>query len=402
LATEGNAATESGNSSTDNSLDLTRGFLPPVDPLTRLPKAFARWDELGLELPKLLATGRASWAIDQLPPLDPSDLSWPGLDRAMVVLSFLGHAYVWETWRDRPRQRIPRGLAVPWHRVATRLGRPPVLSYASYALHNWRQLDPTGPIDLGNLCLLQNFLGGLDEEWFVAVHVAIEARAAPLTTIVPAAQQAATDGDLAALARCLGQIAAILEQLIVTLQRMPENCDPYIYYHRVRPYIHGFTQHPVVYEGVADYGGKPQRFHGETGAQSSIIPLLDATLSITHAPDELTEYLEAMQRYMPPRHRAFLKSIGAGPSIREFVRAAGDAGLVDVYDECLRLVGEFRSQHLEFAATYIQRQGERGANSTLYGTGGTPFLPYLKKHRDETRQAMSQSAKGLTPNDSSG
>ena len=33
------------------------------------------------------------------------------------------------------------------------------------------------PIELGNIALLQNFLGGMDEEWFILVHVDIEARA---------------------------------------------------------------------------------------------------------------------------------------------------------------------------------------------------------------------------------
>ena len=62
--------------------------------------------------------------------------------------------------------------------LAERLGRPPVLSYASYALDNWRRIDPDGPVALGNLALLQNFLGGADEDWFILVHVEIEARAA--------------------------------------------------------------------------------------------------------------------------------------------------------------------------------------------------------------------------------
>jgi indoleamine 2,3-dioxygenase len=398
-AMKGNAATASETASADRgslSFDLERGFLPAVDPCHKLPPAFARWDKLGGELPKLLAAGQAGRAIEALRPLDPSDLAGSSLNRAMVVLSFLGHAYVWETWREKPRDRIPRGVAVPWQVVATRLGRPPVLSYASYALDNWRRLEAEGPIELGNIALLQNFLGGLDEEWFVAVHVAIEARAAMLTRAIPSAQRAVAMGDATMLVGQLGSIVETLDQIVAILKRMPENCDPYIYYHRVRPFIHGFTNHPVVYEGVAAFGGQPQRFHGETGAQSSIIPLLDAALGIRHAPDELTVYLEAMKRYMPPSHRAFLGSVEAGPSIRAFVQSAGDAALVDLYDECLRLIGEFRSQHLEFAATYIHRQGKRGANSTRYGTGGTPFMPYLKKHRDETRQVMSRPSAGLT------
>ena len=42
--------------------------------------------------------------------------------------------------------------------------------------------------------------------------------------------------------------------------RMPERCDPYIYFNRVRPYIHGWANHPalpagMLYEGIDEYGG---------------------------------------------------------------------------------------------------------------------------------------------------
>jgi indoleamine 2,3-dioxygenase len=322
--------------------------------------------------------------------LDPANLTGSALDRAMVLLSFLGHAYIWENWQDAPRTRIPKGLAVPWSAVAVRLGRPPVLSYASYALDNWRRLNPSEPVDLGNFALLHNFLGGLDEEWFVAVHVAIESHAATLVQVVPVAQQAVADGDAPSLNAQLARAAVTLQEIVSTLARMPECCDPYVYYHRVRPYIHGFTNHPVVYEGVDAFGGMPQRFHGETGAQSAIVPLLDAALGIQHAPDELTAYLHAMRDYMPPAHRVFLRSVENGPSIRDFVYEVGGSS-IQLYDECVHLVGEFRSLHLEFAATYIHRQAERGTNSTHYGTGGTPFMAYLKKHRDETNATVSRT-----------
>src|SRR5262249_38266250 len=131
-----------------------------------------------------------------------------------------------------------------------------------------------------------------------------------------------------------------------------------------------------------------QTFHGETGAQSSIIPCLDAALGIRHRSDELRVYLMAMHQYMPRAHVRFLAGLESRSDvIRSFVSSSADRSLREVYDTCVGLVEAFRSTHLEYAARYIQKQASVGANSTAYGTGGTPFMRYLKKHRDETRLA---------------
>jgi indoleamine 2,3-dioxygenase len=363
-----------------------RGFLPTTDPLQVLPSGYSAWDEVGRDLPKLLAAGRARTVLEHLPILDADGLPDEAVHRAMLLLSFFGHAYVHQTWRTASAQRLPSVLARPWAQVARRLGRPPVLSYASYALDNWRRLDPHGPIALGNLVLLQNFLGGLDEEWFVTVHVEIEAEAAAALVALPLAQQAAASANRPALEATLAAVVASMGRMHQTLQRMPENCDPYIYYNRVRPFIHGWQQAPVVYEGVAEYEEAPQTFYGETGAQSTVVPCLDAVLGIGHQPDELRTYLRGMRTYMPPPHVAFLDRLEEGPSVRAFVAGADDTELRGVYDAAVAGVEAFRSTHLEYAARYIQKQAQVGVNSTVYGTGGTPFMRYLKKHRDETRR----------------
>jgi len=187
-----------------------------------------------------------------------------------------------------------------------------------------------------------------------------------------------------------------LERMYQTLLRMPECCDPYIYYNRVRPYLHGWKDNPalphgVTYQGVAEYAGQPQRFRGETGAQSSIVPTLDAALGITHKDDPLRPYLLEMRDYMPPEHRAFIAAVEAGPSIRNYVleHRGERPSLRDAYNDCVRWTASFRSTHLEYAAAYIHQQSQRGrSNPTSVGTGGTPFLPYLKKHRDETAEHL--------------
>ena len=88
-----------------------RGFLPRPDPLMRLPREFAPWEELARELPKLLAAGRFRGAAEGLPVLDAGGITGAEAERAMVLLSFFGHAYVWG--EASPAGRIPAAIGVP-------------------------------------------------------------------------------------------------------------------------------------------------------------------------------------------------------------------------------------------------------------------------------------------------
>ena len=372
-------------------IDEHRGYLPPADPLRELPPALAVWDEIAYDLPKLLVSGRIRTFLRNIPLIDPTPhLSTPAQwRRAMQALSYIGHAYVWG--EPAPPSTLPANIALPWYTIAQHLGRPPVLSYASYALDNWRRLEPEGPITLDNIALIQNFLAGLDEEWFILIHVAIEAAAAPALRALPPLVKAVSEENSTAAYEALSTITQALEEMYRLLLRMPEKCDPYIYYHRVRPYIHGWKNNPalpegLVYEGVEAYDGKPQQFRGETGAQSGIIPALDAALGITHADDPLRAYLREMLDYMPPAHRQFILDLETYDIARR--RAFFRQNLLrDLYNSCLHWIERFRSLHLEYAATYIARQHQASvANPTEVGTGGTPFMPYLAKHRDETAQ----------------
>jgi len=376
-------------------INLERGFLPSPDPLDRLPGEFAAWEAAARELPKLLVTGRVRALIERLPVLDAQRLAQDReRRRAMLLLSFLGHAYVWG--EKTTTVRLPACIAVPWYEVSRQLGRPPVLSYASYALDNWRRVDSKSPIALGNIVLQQNFLGGQDEEWFILVHVGIEARAGPLLAAILNAQRAVAGEQPEELEKQLLAMANTIEEIHEILLRMAEHCDPYIYYHRVRPYLHGWSNHPalpqgLVYEGVDAYRGRPQQFRGETGAQSSLVPSLDAALGIAHREDMLNRYLVEMRHYMPPAHRTFIESVEQGSSIRQFVVAnkSRRSSLRDVYNACVLWLERFRSVHLEYAKNYIQKQSQRGTrNPADVGTGGTPFIPYLRKHRDETSKHL--------------
>lgn len=355
----------------------------PQQPLAKLPKAFAAWEETAKNLPKLLVSNFVRTTIEGLPKFPVSELkNEREIERAMMILSYLGHAYVWGEKKVPPK--LPKIIAKPWYEVAKKLKRPPVLSYASYALNNWQKIDKNKPVELGNIALLQNFLGGIDEEWFILVHVDIEFKALKFLEIIP---EIIKKNDLSKLAL----VRDGLESICKTLDRMPEHCDPYIYYNRVRPYIHGWKNHPefpkgLIYEGI--YENKPQSFRGETGAQSAIIPCMDALLGITHANDLLGEYLKEMRLYMPLQHRQFLEWIEKNSKVREQVKNS-NAAIKDIYNQCIKLIDRFRSTHLHYAASYIQHQAQKSeGNPNAVGTGGTPFMEYLRKHREETEKFL--------------
>lgn len=387
----------------DYDISPEQGFLPQ-DPCDDLPDCDTL-NHLGCELPKLLSARMVRRFIDEQSALLPSiPLTWRDEDyrAAMRILSFAGHAYVWEV-PDQPADTLPPQLAKPWCEVAQRLGQPPVLSYASYALDNWRRLDRTKPIQLDNIVLLQNFLGGLDEEWFVVVHIQIERQAGPgLAGLLRAIYGAAENKEDEVL-HGLRSLASAQTAMRDTLLRMKERCDPYVYYNRVRPYIHGWKNNPslpngLLYQGVAAYAGQPQQFRGETGAQSSIVPCLDAGLGISHAPDPLTVYLYEMRDYMPPCHRAFLHALEKStddlgrPLLSGYIRdrRVGHPDLWTAYCACVDLLAQFREIHIGYADSYIHRQHQAHAsNPTAVGTGGTPFMTYLQKHLDETRRTIS-------------
>jgi len=262
--------------------------------------------------------------------------------------------------------------------------RPPILSYSGYVLANWRRTTQSTPITVDNVRLIQNFLGTRDEAWFILIHVDIEARAAGALAGLMTAVQAADLNDTRGLEESIGSIIDGLRQMITTFHRMPEQCDPALYYHKVRPYIFGFTD--VIYEGVEAFGNVPQTFRGQTGAQSSIIPALVSGLGLAHEQNTLTHHLEIMRDYMPRPHREFANSMRRS-NIRECVQENSHrATLVETYNEALRHMVEFRSLHYQFATEYIFRHV-----ANPLGTGGTVFMDWLKQLIVETEGQFVQA-----------
>ncbi len=381
----------------DYEISPTLGFLSPFNPASvELPYEFAPIKKMAAELPKILTAGLVRTRLSSLPVLDLQKFCCSASDAqkrvAMVHYSFLVQSYVWGE-PDAPSS-LPECLALPIWQLADAIGQKPLLTYSAYVLDNWALLDAEGEIDLSNIHMVQHFLGGQDETWFVTVHVAIEAAAGKMLAQIPVSLEAVENDDLAGLTAAFQEISKTWDTILSIFDRMPERCAPFIYYQRVRPWIHGWKDNPalglgLVYEGVEEANGEPQAFRGQTGSQSSIVPTMDAFFGILHASDPMKAYLDELHAYRPPAHRAFIDAVREHSSIRQFVEQKGSENLTSLYNECISKLAQFRTKHLEYAASYINKQAKSAdGNDTDIGTGGTPFMKYLKKHRDEVNQQL--------------
>jgi len=347
-----------------------RGFLPGKDPATRF-NHFPELDCLnswGQELPQLLLeddfrTRVQHWLI----PFWPEDKIVPQhlaeLRLYYVRLAFIASGYINQVGQPACRH-LPANIAQPLIQACQLLSRPPILSYDGYALYNWYRLDPDKPLELGNIDTIQNFVELYDEHWFILVHVAIEALSREmlikLTTFNPT--------DVEQVNTLLACIDETLQQQHLILKRIPEHMSAQLYFSHFRPYIGFFND--VFYEGKQK---ARLNYRGETGAQSSILPMLTAFLKIPHQETELTRHLNDMCEYMPKAHRELIEYIEALPSIK-------DKASTTLFNRVLEHIAQFREQHFQWAKSYISEK-----TSDIKGTGGTPYYQWLNQLISETR-----------------
>ncbi len=348
----------------------TRGFLPKHDPLTAFPKdsPMSVLDQYGSELPdQLMQDDFRSW-MDSLevpfflPSTEDPDEQLREMHLYYVRTASMVSGYVHQIGHPIAT-RIPYNWAWPLVDICSHLRMRPILSYVGYGPWNWYRKDPSKGIEVDNLHTIQNFVKLYDETWFAIVHVPIEAIFARSLDML--ARYA--EGD-AGIDSYLITTHDALREMSNVLRRIPEHMSSDLYFFKFRPYIMGFFEPGVVYEGVSD---KPKIFRGETGAQSSFMPLLEALLKIPHASDNgLVPVLRDMRNYMPIGHRQLLQAADIYPDVR------ADASR-EAWNACLEAIAEFRSIHLGWAKEYIDRHGDGR------GTGGSPYIRWLGGLRDD-------------------
>ncbi|KAI5283517.1 hypothetical protein KEM52_003335 [Ascosphaera acerosa] len=308
--------------------------------------------------------------------------------------AFLASAYIlepcWKNWLESEdksyglgRDRLPHAIAGPLYRCAQLLDIPPFLSYAaSYALYNWKLADSSKGLEYDNLRLVRAFERGLDpkssEAGFILTHVDMVKLTGALVDGAVRALTAAESGgseNRGEADDALRDILAVMEKIEASMEEMwaKSKSDDYLSF---RVFIFGVTSQTmfpngVVYEGIEDE--QPLYFRGESGANDSIIPLLDHLCQIPMPMNPLTKVLHEFRAYRPLPHREFLTHVretAEKVQTREYFCA--EPLTAYLYLRVLDHVRSFRWRHWLFTREYIIRK-----TSHPTATGGSPIVTWL-------------------------
>ncbi|KAL5606124.1 hypothetical protein BROUX41_006108 [Berkeleyomyces rouxiae] len=404
-------------------VSTTRGFLPRMDPIVQLPAEFAALEKILAEMPVkkldgsagLLASSKLGDAVKDFPDLtDKVELykdDIPMMNALYRDYSFLASAYLLEPCHERfvrgeeyglARDTLPRQISMPIKRCSELSGFMPWMEYAgSYALFNYRLEDPKAGMDYDNLRLIRAFEHGLDptssEAGFVLVHIEMVKNSGPLvasTMIALDALKPSTGHETALTKRTafnegMAGMVAALTKINAVMELMWQKSLPR-QYTSFRTFIFGITSQSmfpngVVYEGVND--NKPMAFRGESGANDSMVPLMDNFLQLPLPETPLTEILKDFRKYRPSNHREFLlwvRGESEAMALKQYALAEGTAlpesdaekqalkTTRSLWLQLLNQVRDFRWRHWCFAREYILKQ-----TSHPTATGGSPIVTWL-------------------------
>ncbi len=262
------------------------------------------------------------------------------------------------------------------------------MSYAAaYTLYNYRYQDPAmGYSQYSNLRLIRAFEKGLDpassEAGFVLTHVDMVKHSPALiqgaTRILDKIEDSVrtnSSADREGVNQGLEIMLEAMRKIETAMETMWSNSLPKDY-SAYRTFIFGITNQSmfptgVVYEGHNE--NRPMFFRGESGANDSMIPLLDHLLEIPMPLNPLTTILKEFRSYRPRPHRQFLSFVMSKATeigVAAYCRA--DPTTAVLYLRLLDHVRSFRWRHWLFAREYIIRRSKHPT-----ATGGSPIVTWL-------------------------
>jgi indoleamine 2,3-dioxygenase len=373
------------------------GFLPVRDPISKLPERYAAlqaiMDEMPTnkvypDVPGILAKPNAiEQYVNDLP--DYSEVVRGETDVFIIqalyrAYTFLASAYTLELSYQqfvidgnygKARTSLPANVAKALVIVSEKLDVYPFLDYHySYSLGNYVKVDPSGSLHWKNLGMACKFSGTPDEIGFIMLHVYIN-EVSP--ALVDGIMQVGKGVD----------ISANLKRTVLTMKEVNSRrkemwtASRHERYNDFRIFIMGIKGNEalygdgLVYEGC--FNNEPQQYRGQTGAQDSLIPMMDIFSGIVdHYPEnKLTEYLLDLRTYRPKCIQEFFVDLREHYAKKPLFQTLSEAGKFEELIYLLAIVNEvylFRNGHWQFVQKYIMA-------NTKYpkATGGTPITSWL-------------------------
>jgi indoleamine 2,3-dioxygenase len=272
------------------------------------------------------------------------------------------------------RQILPANIAKPLVLVSSKLDVYPWLDYHySYSLGNYVKKNPAGDLDWKNLDMACKFTGTSDEIGFIMVHVYINEVSPQL---VESVMEYGLNKSVTSLQMC-GNVMQEMNRR----RRDMWTASRHERYNDFRIFIMGIKGNDkifgpgLVYDGCFD--NEPQQYRGQTGAQDSIIPMIDIFTGIVdfYPDNKLTEYLLDLRTYRPKCIQNFFVDLrehyNKNPLFKQLTDAKCYEGLVYL----LKIVDEvylFRNGHWQFVQKYIMSN-----TKYAFATGGTPITTWL-------------------------
>lgn len=329
-----------------------------------------------------LAEGKLGQSVGMLPWTEIETIGDNELAHGKLIAGFLTQAYVWEPVVGSglpPRTAIPSDLAQALVHLSVRLNEPPIFNYADYILRNSRVESKS--IDPSNATIHYSFSGTSDEHAFIGVHTLFEFGASSLIELGNNAVVAASRRDADELCDSLMRCAEELAKLRVTLEAVSSCVSTEFFRDHLRIFLQGWKNIiDVRYEGTSV---DCSTLRGETGAQSSVIPFVDAVLGLgSLMPERLA--LKDFISYMPQPHRELVMLTEGASMVRTSVVQMRSATVRDAYNTCLTALIELRLAHLKIAFAFIG--GQHSMARPSMGTGGTDFGKYLSGIIESLRQ----------------
>ena len=400
------------------------GFLPIKEPLSRLPKKFC---ELQKIIDKLHVNqsedekgilGKINHIVIEIPRI-PNYKDIIQKETDVFILQALYRAYTFIasgftlelSYQEFiktgnygvARSILPSNIAEPLVLVSNKLQAYPWLDYHyAYSLSNYVKKNPEEGLHWENLDMACKFVGSSDEIGFIMVHVYINEMSPQLVSSVMEYGKSSHYGSK--IKYYINECDNISNRTIL-FEAQPHIMNEHLQecglvmkemnrrrrdmwtasrherYNDFRVFIMGIKGNDKIFPNGLIYencfNNKPQYYRGQTGAQDSIIPMMDIFTGIVdYYPDnQLTQYLLDLRSYRPICVQNFFNDLREhyknNNIFEQLKKDSNYEGLIYL----LKIVDEvylFRNGHWQFVQKYIMSN-----TKYAFATGGTPITTWL-------------------------